>query len=195
MQKSLRTTVLAPQPEPVSRLRSATRDFSFLRSDSRCRRYLSDLSNVTQRYLGSEKKCRVSLLYLTLSSRFAYLLRWKAADTICVILSFSFQVWRYSPTVALSLVSTPSTAWQSPSACIIARSSAHAYVLETAVGRSDMWVLNKRGARTDPCGTPFLRRRNLLLLPFPVVRVKLRLPNISMIMWTMCLSGSNRSIL
>ena len=39
----------------------------------------------------------------------------------------------------------------------------------------------RRGARTDPCGTPFLRRRNLLLLLFPVVRVKLRLLAISMI--------------
>ena len=33
-------------------------------------------------------------------------------------------------------------------------------------------MLNSRGARTNPCGTPFLRRRNLLLWPFPVVRVK-----------------------
>ena len=38
-------------------------------------------------------------------------------------------------------------------------------------------MLKTRGARTYPCGTPFLRRRNLLLLLFPVVRVKLRLPN------------------
>ena len=56
-------------------------------------------------------------------------------------------------------------------------------------------MLNSWGARTNPCGTPLLRRRNLLLWPFPVVRVKLRLPTISMIMWTMCLSGSNRSSL
>jgi len=34
----------------ASRLRSATRDVNFLRSDSRCRRHLSDLSNVTPRY-------------------------------------------------------------------------------------------------------------------------------------------------
>jgi len=40
-----------------------------------------------------------------------------------------------------------------------------------------------------------LRRRNLLLLLFPVVRVKLRLLTISMIMWTMCLSRSNCSSL
>jgi len=42
-------------------------------------------------------------------------------------------------------------------------------------------MLKRRGARTDPCGTPFLRHRNLLHLPFPVVMVKLRLPTISMI--------------
>ena len=56
-------------------------------------------------------------------------------------------------------------------------------------------MLNRKGARTDPCGTPFLRRRNLLLWPFPVVRVKLRLLTISMIIWSMCMSCSNRSSL
>ena len=41
-----------------------------------------------------------SLLYLTFSSRLAsLLLKWKAADTIFVVLSFSFRVWLYSPTV------------------------------------------------------------------------------------------------
>jgi len=44
------------------------------------------------------------------------LLGWKAAGIFFVMLSFSFQVWRYSPTVAMSLVSTPPTAYQSPSA-------------------------------------------------------------------------------
>jgi len=39
----------APQPEPANHFRSATRDVSFLRSVSRCRRYVSDLSNVTPR--------------------------------------------------------------------------------------------------------------------------------------------------
>ena len=164
----------APQPQPASRLRSATRDVSFLRSDSRCWRYVSDLSNITPRFLGSEQKGRVSLLKLTFSSRLAsLLLRWKTADTVFVVLSFSFQVWRYSPSVAMSLLSTPSTASQSPSACMIAWSSAYAYFLETVAGRSEVKMLNRRGARTDPCGTPFLRRRNLLLWPFPVVRVKL----------------------
>ena len=39
----------------------------------------------------------------------------------------SFQVWRYSPSVATSLLSAPSTACQSPSGCMIARSSAYAH--------------------------------------------------------------------
>ena len=139
----------APQPEPASRLRSATRDVSFLRSDSRCRRYVSDLTNVTPRYLGSQQKGRVSLLYLTLSSRLApFLLRWKSADTAFVVLSFSFQVWRNSPMLSFSfpsleeftvcLISTPSIACQSPLSCMIARSSAYAYFLETVIGRSEM---------------------------------------------------------
>ena len=45
--------VPAPKPEPAGRFRSATRDVSFLRSVSRCGRFVSDLSNVTPRYLGS----------------------------------------------------------------------------------------------------------------------------------------------
>jgi len=189
--------VVAPAPhlEPARHLRSATCDVSFLRSDSRCRRYVSDLSIVTPRYLGSEQRGMVSLLKLTLSSCLASLLRWKTADTVFMVLSFSFQVWRYSPSVAMSLLSVPSTACQSPSACMMARSSAYEKFLEMVVGRSEMQMLNSRGARTDPCGIPFLRRRNLLLWQFPVVRVKLRLPTISLIMWTMCLSGSNCSSL
>jgi len=67
----------APLPEPASRLRNAARDVRFLQSNSRCRRYVNDLSNVTPRYLGSEQKGKVSLLYLTLSSRLSsLLLRW-----------------------------------------------------------------------------------------------------------------------
>jgi len=62
-----RVVAPVPQPEPVSHLRSATCDVSFLRSDSRCQRYVSGLSNVTLRYLGSEQKGRVWLLYLTFS--------------------------------------------------------------------------------------------------------------------------------
>jgi len=37
----------APQPEPVSCLKSATRDVSFLQSHSRCRRHMNGLFNVT----------------------------------------------------------------------------------------------------------------------------------------------------
>jgi len=43
--------------------------------------------------------------------------------------------------------------------------------------------VEQKGRQADPWGTPFLRRRNLLLLLFPMVRVKLLLPTISMIMW------------
>jgi len=86
------------------------------------------------------QKGRFSLLYLTLSSRLgSLLLRWKAADTVFIVVSFKFQVWRYSPAVAISLVSTPSTACQSPSACMIARSSAYAYFLETV-----RWLAGQR---------------------------------------------------
>jgi len=66
------------------------------------------------------------------------LLRWKTADTVFVVLNFSFQVWSYSPSIAMSLLSTPSTACQSPSACMIARSSAYAYFLEMVVGKLEM---------------------------------------------------------
>jgi len=129
----------APQPEPANRHKSAKRDVSFLRSDSKRRRYVSDLRNVIPRYLVSDQKDRVSLLKLTFSSCLAsLLLKWKAADTVFEVLSFSLQVWRYSPSIAMSLLSTPSTACQSPSACMIARSSAYAYFLETVVGRLEM---------------------------------------------------------
>jgi len=67
-----RVFAVAPQPEPASHLRSATRDVNFLRSDSRCRQYVSDLSNVTPSYLGLEQKGRVSLL--SFSSRLVSLL-------------------------------------------------------------------------------------------------------------------------
>ena len=72
----------APQPEPANRLKSVTRDVSFLQSDSRCRRYASDLSNVTPRYLGSEQKGRVSLLRLTMIKcnfeKIEYWCHWKS---------------------------------------------------------------------------------------------------------------------
>ena len=62
---------------------------------------MSVLPNVTPMYLGSVQKGRVSLLKLSFSSGFASLLmRRKTADTVFVVLSFNFQVWRYSPMVA-----------------------------------------------------------------------------------------------
>ena len=70
------------QPEPARRLKSATGGVSFLLSDLSCQRYVSVLSNVTPRYVGSEKKGRVSLLWLTFSARLASLfLRWMTANT------------------------------------------------------------------------------------------------------------------
>jgi len=47
---------------------------------------------------------------MTYSSRSAYLLlRWKTADTVFVVLSFSFELWRCLSIVAMSLLSTAST--------------------------------------------------------------------------------------
>jgi len=83
----------APQPEPANGLKSAKGDVNFFRSDSRCRRYVSALFNVTPRYVGSEQKGR-ALLWLNFSSRLAsLLLRWKTANTAFVVLRFNFQVW------------------------------------------------------------------------------------------------------
>jgi len=38
-----------PQSKPANHHKSGTHDFSFLRSDSRCRRHVSDLPNVIPR--------------------------------------------------------------------------------------------------------------------------------------------------
>jgi len=65
-------------------------------------------------------------------------LQQKTSNTAFVVLSFNFQVWRYLPTVAMSLLSTLSTVCQSPSACMVARSLVHAYVLETVVDKSEV---------------------------------------------------------
>jgi len=54
------------------------------------------LSNVTP-----EQKGRVSLLWMTVSSRLASLLKWKTANTAFLVQSFNFQVCRYSATVAM----------------------------------------------------------------------------------------------
>jgi len=50
---------------------------------------------------------RVSMLWLIFSTRLAYLLRLKTANTAFVVPSFNFHVWWYSPTVAMSLLCTP----------------------------------------------------------------------------------------
>ena len=66
------------------------------------------------------------IVVVDLSSRLDFLLlRWKTTNTAFAALSFNFQVWRCSPTVAMSLLSNPSTACQSPSACMIAGSLAY----------------------------------------------------------------------
>ena len=79
----------------------------FLQSDLRSWWYVSVLSNITPRYVGSDQKSRVSLLCLTFISRLtSLLLRWKTANTAFVVPCFNFQVWRYSPTVAMSVLNT-----------------------------------------------------------------------------------------
>jgi len=51
--------LLQHQAKPASCLKSTKRDVSFLQSDSRCQCYVSDLSNITPRYLGSKHKGEV----------------------------------------------------------------------------------------------------------------------------------------
>ena len=54
---TVRSVVAPPtHPEPASRLLSATPDVRFLRSGSRCRRYVNVLSNPIPRCFGSEQK-------------------------------------------------------------------------------------------------------------------------------------------
>jgi len=56
-------------------------------------------------------------------------------------------------------------------------------------------MLKRTGATSDFYGTSFLRRRDLLHLLLPLVRVKLRLPTRFIIMQTMRLAVRNRSSL
>ena len=56
-----------------------------------------------------------------------------------------------------------------------------------------MYTLKRRGGNTNPCGTPFFRRRSLLGLLSLMVRVKLLFRTSSMIIRTMCLSGTSLS--
>ena len=67
------TTLLLQHPSQ-SQQGASRCDVNFLRSDSRCRRNVSVLSTITPTYVGSEQKGRVSLLWLTFSSRLASLL-------------------------------------------------------------------------------------------------------------------------
>jgi len=128
-----------PQLERASRLKSTTRDVNFLQSDSKCWRYSSVLSNIILRYLGLEQNSRVSLLWLTFTSRLvSLLLRWKIDNTALVGLSFNFQVCRYSPMVTMSLLSTPCTVCQSPSACMNAMTLPYANFLRLLFGNSEV---------------------------------------------------------
>ena len=73
------------------RLKSAIHDGNYLRSDLRYQRYVTVLSNIPLRYVGSEKKGRVLLFWLTFSSRLSSLLlrEVKTANTAFVVLSLT----------------------------------------------------------------------------------------------------------
>ena len=78
----------------------------------------------------------------------------KSADTVFVVLSFNFQVWRYSPTVAMSLLSSPP---------LLANLHQHAWLL----GRQHMhtfwrWWLASQRCRCWREGVP--RPRGTLFL-------------------------------
>ena len=99
---------------------------------------MSVLSNVSPRYVGSEQKGRVSLLWLTFRSLLAsLLLRWKTANTAFVILSFNFQVWRYTPTVAISLLRDLGAGVEQPFDCLIVQNGQ----AMQSMGRSMDWSL------------------------------------------------------
>ena len=97
--------------------------------------------------------------------------------------------------VVMSWLRVPSKVFQSFEVCINARSSAYAYFWEIVEGRSYVQMLKRRGAKTDPCGRPFRKRRNLLRLLSPMERVKLLFRISSIIIWIMCLSGTSLSSL
>ena len=59
---------------PARRFKSAIHDVNYLRSDLRYQRYVTVLSNIPLMYVGSEKKGRVLLFWLTFSSRLSSLL-------------------------------------------------------------------------------------------------------------------------
>ena len=132
--------------------------------------YVSVLSKLTSRYLVSEQNDRCS------PSRYA---------------GFNSQIWKYFSGVAMFLGRDPSTDCQF-SSVLIARSSAYAFFVEILGGKSQ--INERRGARTDPCGTPFFRRCNLLLWSLPLVGVKLWFTILvrnkfhNHIIWTMIIS-------
>ena len=57
-----------------------------------------------------------------------------------------------------------------------------------------MYMLKRRGAKTDLRGRPVFRRRSLPDLLSPVVRVKLLFRTSSMIIWTMGLSAGSQQL-
>ena len=111
--------VVAPALQPGQQVSSREQQdiLVFLRSGSRCRRYVSDLSNVTPKHLGSEQKSRVSSLKLTLDSHLTSFLIVEMEDFRhrFIVLSFNIQVWRYLPIIAMCSLSTLYTTCQSPS--------------------------------------------------------------------------------
>ena len=114
----------SPQLDPAGRLKRVTRVVNFLRSDSRCRRYVSDLSSLMSRSVGSAKKCVMRPSAANLSLRVAsWLYRWKAAVTALVILRFSFHFCKYDDRVAMSCVKIPSNDCWSSAECMMAGSS------------------------------------------------------------------------
>ena len=121
-------------------------------------------------YLQTEQKGRVSLLYLTFSSHLAsFLLRWKAADTVFVMLSFSFraqiprsnfgQVAHVQPTPWVTLRS-----WhprRAPEATCWLRLGC--WSNNSANSHSSLGALNRRVLRSclvPPCSYPPHRHRH-----------------------------------
>ena len=90
-----RTEALAPQVVPASCLINETLVLSFLRSDSKCRLYVRDLSNVMPRYFEVIENGSSLPFNSTEGSSFASLLvRWNVDDTVFVSLSCSLHFWR-----------------------------------------------------------------------------------------------------
>ena len=68
-------------------------------------------------------------------------------------------------------------------------SSAYAYFVAVVGGISDTWMLKRVGARTEPCGTPFLRRFSRLLSPPLVANINVLLEMMLLMNATNVLSG------